>query len=47
MSEKRQTLQQMLLGKLDLYMQKYETRFPISHLDNKQLKMDPGFKCMT
>ena len=45
--EKRQSLQQMVLGKLDSHMQKNETGpFPYTIHKNK-LKMDLGPKCET
>jgi hypothetical protein len=40
MMEKRQTLQQMLLGKLDIYLQKTETRSTFVTLYKDQLKVD-------
>ena len=45
--EKRQPLQQMVLGELDNYMQKDETR-PLSYtIHNNKLKMDKGPECET
>jgi hypothetical protein len=40
MMEKRQPLQQMLLGKLDIYMQKTETRSLSFALYQNQFKVD-------
>jgi hypothetical protein len=40
MMEKRQPLQQMLLGKLDIYMQKTETRSLSFTLYQNQFKVD-------
>jgi hypothetical protein len=42
MMQKRQPLQQMLLGKLDIYMQKSETRSVSFTLYKYQLKVDKG-----
>jgi hypothetical protein len=42
MTEKRQPLQQMLLEKLDVYMQKTEIRFISFTLYKYQLKVDKG-----
>jgi hypothetical protein len=40
--EKRQPLQQMLLGKLDICMSKTENRFMPATLHKNQLKLDKG-----
>jgi hypothetical protein len=40
MMEKRQSLQQMLLGKLDIHMQKTETRFLSLTMYQNQFKVD-------
>jgi hypothetical protein len=40
MIEKRQPLQQMLLGKLDICIQKTETRFMSFNLYKYELKVD-------
>ena len=44
---KRQSLQQMVLGKLDSYMQKNETRALYYTTHKDKLKMDEGPKCET
>ena len=38
--EEKQPLQQMVLGDLDSYMQKNETRSPTYTIDKNKLKMD-------
>jgi hypothetical protein len=40
--EKRQTLQQMLLGKVVIYLQKIETRYMPVILYKYKLKIDQG-----
>jgi hypothetical protein len=40
MMERRQPIQQMLLGKLDIYLQKIETRSMLVSLYMCQLKVD-------
>ena len=42
--EQKQPLQQMVLGDLDSYMQKNETRAPTYTLHKNKLKMDKGLK---
>ena len=46
--EKRQPLQQMVLGKLDSHMQKNETPGPFPYITHEnRLKMDEGPQCET
>ena len=45
--EKRPSLQQMVLGKLDSYMQKNETRSLSYIIHKNKLKMDERPKCET
>ena len=45
--ESRLPLQQMVLGKLDRYMQKDETRIPTYTIHKNKLKMDKGLKHKT
>ena len=40
--EQKQPLQQMVLGDLDSYMQKHETRVPTFVIHKNELKMDKG-----
>ena len=42
--DSRQSLQQMVLGKLGRYMQKNETRSPIYTIHKNILKIDIGLK---
>ena len=42
--EQKQPLQQMVLGDLDSYMQKNETRSPTYAIHKNKLKMDEGLK---
>ena len=42
--EQKQTLPQMVLGDLDSYVQKYETRSPTYAIHENKLKMDKRLK---
>ena len=42
--EQKQPLQQMVLGDLDSYVQKNETRSPTYAIDKNKLKMDKRLK---
>ena len=42
--EQKQPLQQMVLGNLDSYMQKDETRLPTYTINKNTLKMDKRLK---
>ena len=42
--EKKQPLQQMVLGDLDSYVQKYETQEPTYAIHENKLKMDKRLK---
>ena len=42
--EQKQTLQQMMLGDLDSYMQKKETRSPTYTIHKNKLKVDKRLK---
>ena len=42
--EQKQPLQQMVLGDLDSYVQKNETRSPTYAIHKNKLKMDKRFK---
>ena len=42
--EQKQSLQQMVLGDLDSYVEKYENRLPTYAIQKNKLKMDKRLK---